>query len=210
MSKQFKLIAGQLTEHAPFTAFGAITGILIMTLLVLGDIPSSISHTFFYTLHPIHVLLSAMTTTAMYKLNGRGKFWENILIGYTGAIGIATLSDSIIPHLGGTLLRVKMGVHIGFIEKWWLVNPLAFLGIGIGYIRPTTKLPHAGHVLLSTWASLFYFTGFGMTDWIPLLPFIFLFLFLAVWLPCCLSDIIYPLLFVRGEAAAFEETGHNI
>jgi hypothetical protein len=32
-----------------------------------------------------------------------------------------------------------------------------------------------------------------------LLPFIFLILFLAVWLPCCLSDIVYPLLFLRKE-----------
>jgi hypothetical protein len=26
---------------------------------------------------------------------------------------------------------------------------------------------------------------------------IFLFLFLAVWIPCCLSDIVFPLLFVK-------------
>jgi hypothetical protein len=32
-----------------------------------------------------------------------------------------------------------------------------------------------------------------------LLPLIFLFLFLAVWVPCCVSDIVYPLLFVRGK-----------
>ena len=27
---------------------------------------------------------------------------------------------------------------------------------------------------------------------------IFVFLFLAVWVPCCVSDIIFPLLFVNG------------
>jgi len=26
---------------------------------------------------------------------------------------------------------------------------------------------------------------------------VLIFLFLAVWLPCCLSDIVFPLLFVR-------------
>ncbi|MEE9583677.1 MAG: hypothetical protein V3W01_03340, partial [Dehalococcoidales bacterium] len=65
------------------------------------------------------------------------------------------------------------------------------------YLRPATKFPHFGHVLLSTWASLFYFTAFGVAEWIPLLPFIFLFLFFAVWLPCCVSDIVFPLLFTR-------------
>jgi hypothetical protein len=120
-----------------------------------------------------------------------------ILIGYVGSIGIATLSDVVIPYLGGALLTLKMEFHLGFIEKWWLVNPMALIGIAIGYWKPTTKFPHAGHVLLSTWASLFYFTAFGMANWIPLLPFIFLILFLAVWIPCCTSDIVFPLLFTR-------------
>lgn len=55
-------------------------------------------------------------------------------------------------------------------------------------------------MLLSTWASLFYFTAFGTASWVPLLPLIFVFLFLAVWLPCCLSDIAFPLLFIRKVA----------
>jgi hypothetical protein len=191
-----KLITKELAEHVPFTAAGAISGIVIMVILTYGNFTSGISHALFYTLHPLHVILSAIVTTAMYKLHGRGKTWAAILIGYTGSIGIATLSDSIIPYLGGALLDIEMEFHAGFIEKWWLINPLAFLGIAIGYLRPATKVPHAGHVLLSTWASLFYFTAFGIADWIPLLPFIFLFLFLAVWIPCCVGDIVYPLLFV--------------
>jgi len=194
-----KRIATELGRHAPFTAGGAVSGIIVMAIIVFANVPSSTSEAIFYTLHPVHVVLSALVTTAMYKQWGKGKLWTAVLIGYTGSIGIATLSDSIIPYLGGALLGVKMEFHVGFIEKWWLVNPLAFLGVAIGYLRPTTKFPHAGHVLLSTWASLFYFTAFGIAKWIPLLPFVFLFLFLAVWLPCCVSDIIYPLLFLKGD-----------
>ncbi len=184
-------------NHAPFTAVGAITGIIIMVIIVLGNVPSSVSHTTFYILHPVHVVLSALVTTAMYRKYGGGKIWAAILIGYFGSIGIATISDAVIPYLGGTLLNVKIEFHAPFIEKWWLVNPMALVGITIGYLRPTTKLPHYGHVLLSTWASLFYLTAFGIAEWIPLLPFVFLFLFLAVWVPCCVSDIVFPLLFIR-------------
>jgi len=101
-----------------------------------------------------------------------------------------------------------MEFHLPFIEKWWLVNPLALVGIAIGYLRPTTKIPHFGHVLLSTWASLFYFTAFGVAYWLPLLPAVFLFLFLAVWIPCCLSDIVFPLLFIR-EVATLEHITYN-
>ena len=195
----FGKIGSELGKHAPFTAGGAASGILIMVIIVFTNIPPDISETVFYTLHPAHVVLSALTTTAMYKKYGKGKIWAAILIGYTGSIGIATLSDSIIPYLGGALLNIEMHFHAGFIEKWWLVNPLAFLGIAIGYLKPTTKFPHAGHMLLSTWASLFYFAAFGMANWIPLLPFIFVFLFLAVWIPCCVSDIVYPLLFTKTD-----------
>jgi len=189
-------IAKELKEHIPFTALGALTGIIIMVIVVLGNVPQNISDTIFHTLHPVHVLLSALVTTAMYIRYKKGKIWMVILIGWTGSIGIATISDAMIPYLGGNLLHAQMEFHVPFIEHWW-INLLALAGIGIGYWRQTTRIPHFGHVLLSTWASLFYIMAFGITaDWIPLLPFIFLILFLAVWIPCCLSDIVYPLLFL--------------
>jgi len=194
----FKRIARELKRHAPFTALGTVTGIVIMAIIVFGNVPSSTSHTIFYTLHPAHVLLSALVTTAMYMRYRKAKIWIAILIGWTGSIGTATISDAIIPFLGGILLGVQMEFHIPFIEEWW-INLLALAGIAIGYWKHTTRIPHFGHVLLSTWASLFYFTAFGIANWISLLPFIFLFLFLAVWIPCCTSDIVYPLLFVRKD-----------
>ncbi len=202
-------IANELREHTLFTALGAVTGVIIMAIIVFGNVPHQVSQTAFYTLHPLHIVFSALATTAMYKKYGNGKIWAAILIGYIGSIGIATLSDAVTPYLGGALLGAKMEFEVPFIEtspmpvigipKWLLVNLAALVGIIIGYWRPTTKFPHFGHVLLSTWASLFYFTAFGVANWVPLLPFIFLFLFLGVWIPCCLSDIVFPLLFVRKK-----------
>ncbi len=204
-----KRIAEELKRHAPFTALGALSGIVVVAIIVLGNVPSHVSNTAFYTLHPIHVLLSALVTTAMYMRYRKAKIWLAVLIGWTGSIGIATLSDAMIPYLGGTLLHAQMEFHVPFIEttkmpfigieKWKVVNAAALAGIAIGYWKQTTRIPHLGHVLLSTWASLFYFMSFGIADWIPLLSFIFLFLFLAVWIPCCASDIVYPLLFVRKK-----------
>ena len=193
----FKHIAKELKRHAPFTIFGAITGIILMFLFY--RLPSRVSYNIFYTLHPIHVVLSALVTASMYKFHSKGKvrIWILLLIGYVGSIGIATISDIFFPYLGGVLLGAKMEFHLGFIEKWWLINPLALLGIALGYWRPTTKISHSGHVLLSTWASLFYLTAFGIANWPPLLPLVFLVLFFAVWIPCCVSDIVFPLLFVH-------------
>ena len=142
-----RTIIKELRKHAPFTAYGAITAIVIM--IIFYNIPFRFSHTIFYTLHPLHVLVSAFTTAAMYNLNtshkGKTKFWIMILVGYLGSIGISTLSDSLIPYLGEILLNLpNKGIHIGFIEKWWLVNPLAFAGIVIAYFKPSTKEDYYG------------------------------------------------------------------
>ena len=204
-----RAILEQLKNHAPYTALGAVTGIIIMVIVVVGKVPVGVSQTIFYSLHPIHILLSAVATTSIYMKYRSEKIWMVVLVGWTGSLGIATISDAIIPYLGAVLLQVPIEFHVPFIENWWL-NLLAITGIAIGYKKQTTKIPHFGHVLLSTWASLFYFVAFGMANWIPLLPFVFLFLFIAVWIPCCASDIIYPLLFVRKIKTAVtsrEEAG---
>lgn len=194
-------IIRQLKRHAPFTAIGTASGVVIMILLAWAHVSRGVSATLFWSLHPLHVLLSALVTVAMYRLHSPGGWVRTILIGYIGSVGIATLSDSIIPFAGEWLLQLPhRGVHLGFIEKWWLVNPLALLGIVIGCAWPHTRITHAGHVFLSTWASLFHMTmamGDVLMLWTAVASAVFL--FLAVWIPCCTSDIVFPLLWVKEE-----------
>ena len=205
----FSQISKELKIHAPFTIFGAVTGVIIIAFF--QKLPSGLSYNIFYVLHPIHIVLSALVTASMYRLHtcerisgkcirGKCNLWFLLIIGYIGSVGIATISDSIIPYLGEVMLKMpNRGIHLGFIEKWWLVNPLAIIGVLVACFRPTTKFPHMGHVLLSTWASLFHIIisiGGKSLNWFVYLV-IFLFLFLAVWIPCCVSDIVFPLLFVK-------------
>ena len=202
-----KEILRELKHHAPFTIFGALTGIVLM--FFCRNLPEKTSYDMFYVFHPLHVLLSALVTASMYNLHKYGglkskcNIWMLLVIGYVGSIGIATLSDCLIPYLGETLLNMPhREMHIGFIEKWPLVSGLAIIGIAIAYFRPRTKFPHAGHVLLSTWASLFHILmarGADLT-WISYAG-VFIFLFIAVWVPCCISDIVFPLLFVKKDKA---------
>jgi len=208
--KILRRIGHELVEHAPFTALGAVVGIIVMVIIYFANAPREVSHALFYTLHPLHIVLSALVTTSLYRLHHKkGKLWITIIIGYTGSVGIATLSDIIIPWLGGDVLSIPWEIELPFMEtakmpfigvpKWIVVNAAAVIGMSIGYWKPTTRFPHMGHVLLSTWASLFSFTAFGVANWISLLPFVFVFLFLSVWVPCCVSDIVYPLLWVRED-----------
>ncbi|MDD5010620.1 MAG: hypothetical protein PHQ00_00680 [Phycisphaerae bacterium] len=217
--KNLKQISLELKVHIPFTAAGAITGVIFM--LLFRNVGQSTGHTLFAIFHPAHVLLSAMVTAAMFKLHRKQtRIWIVIIVGYLGSIGIATLSDSIMPYLGEKALGLHIPahselhhhepeehetenhsseIHLGFIEEWYIVNPAAFLGIAIAWFLPKTKLPHASHVLISTWASSAHVLMTAQSQiTLTVAMSMLLVLFLSVWLPCCISDIVFPLL-LTGE-----------
>ena len=202
MIKTVSFILVELKRHAPFTTVGAVSGLAIMAVLVMGGylnyvIP--VSPAIFYILHPAHVVLSALVTTGLYRYhNYRGSVFITFIIGYVGSVGIATVSDCLIPYLSEVILDLpNRELHIGFIEKPLLTNLAALFGVTVAYIHPATKFPHTGHVLISTWASLFHILmALGHEHDIIMIVSISLFLFIAVWVPCCISDIVFPMLFV--------------
>ncbi|UCG46434.1 MAG: hypothetical protein JSU94_13110 [Phycisphaerales bacterium] len=219
MGKRIGAIATELRTHAPFTLFGAFTGILCM--LAFKNLPHGTSEVIFYVFHPAHVVLSAVVTAAIFKLHSsRANPALVLLVGIVGSVGVATLSDSIIPYIGEWLLGMRIEVHghehadfaheahIGFIEGWYVVIPAAVIGSLVGYLKPRTKIPHAGHVLLSTWASSFHII-MAMGGQLNLVEAMvsFAFLFLAVWLPCCISDIVFPLLFAGKPGCCSAHAG---
>jgi len=202
------IILKEFRHHGPFTLLGAALGVAIVFALQ-RIAPDSINReraeALFEFSHPLHVVLSAMVTAALYK-NYRGQPHHSkagmlgvVLVGYFGSIGIATLSDCLIPYWGERLLGMEHAhAHLGIVEMPLIINLAAALGIGAAFFSSRTHFPHGGHVLLSTAASLFHImrvqtTPFTLTENI----LITLFLFIAVWLPCCLSDIIFPLIFVH-------------
>jgi hypothetical protein len=229
MRSRLANILAELKAHAPFTLFGALTGIAMM--LLFRNLSGQTSYRLFYVFHPTHVVLSAIVTASLFRLHEKTKgFIIVLLVGYLGSIGTATLSDSIIPFFGESILGVAIPteahihsdhppgglytdkatdeqekhyepkIHIGFIEEWYIVNPAAILGILIAYFLPRTKLPHAGHILISTWASAAHIM-MNLHTQITILNAIgiCIVLFIAVWLPCCFSDIVFPMLFVKAE-----------
>ncbi len=262
MEKQsrFRHILQELLCHSPYTMVGAVAGIAFM--LIFRHFGQEAGSTLFRVFHPAHVVLSAMVTASLFRIHSIKKsFITVLLVGYFGSIGIATLSDCVIPFFGEEILGVAVpshaeihdapeveaghvhgpdcdheaemvavaeqdehehalaaegeeepdhahgsvhdhahGLHLGFIEEWYLVNPAALLGIFIAMWVPRTRFPHAMHVLVSTWASSAHMlmnTQAELTGMILLGMFVVL--FIAVWLPCCVSDIVFPLLFVKGD-----------
>jgi hypothetical protein len=233
MRGRIAAIGLELKHHAPFTLFGAATGIVCM--LLFHNAGQAVNHRLFLVFHPAHVVLSAIVTASLFKrYEKKTSLIKLLVIGYLGAVGVATVSDCVLPYFGETMLGVALPthadlhhgsgpaddhdhgatarddhshegcavrprLHLGFIEDWYVVNPAALLGIFIAYFWPRTTFPHAGHVLVSTWASSFHIlmnTHAELTA--TMLVGIFVVLFIAVWLPCCISDIVFPLLFVKS------------
>jgi hypothetical protein len=214
MAGKVATILTELKNHAPFTLLGAVTGILCMILF--RNLDYETNRRIFYVFHPAHVLLSTIVMTSMFQLHSPvRRFFGIFFIGFFGSVFLATLSDSLIPYIGEWILGMQINphghehtgfveqAHIGFIEAWYVVLPAAAVGILAAILWPKTKFPHAGHILLSTWASSFHIM-MAMQGRLSVwnLAGSFVFLFLAVWLPCCFGDIVFPLLFVGSEGCS--------
>jgi len=192
LKEKSKHILAELKGHVPFTLFGAVLGIIFM--LIFRKMVGASGHKLFAVFHPGHVILSAMVTASMFELHvAKKRFILVLVVGYLGSIGIATLSDIVIPHIGTKLFSLDVPahselhdeapgpddehhdegdveahdghIHLAFIEEWYIVNPAALLGVIIAFFIPRTKFPHAGHVLISTWASSSYLLMNMASDW---------------------------------------------
>jgi len=212
---RFFWILSELLAHLPFSIISAIVGIGLMAVLTMTN---KVHHlvNIFHLFHPTHLLLSATATTAMFWrlshdrisswTSGRKIFYiaYAVFVGFTGSVVICSLSDIILPYLCGNLFGEKMVWHFCLSEHSMLVLPFVFLGILIGfwsgvYVRYSTFLSHSGHVLVSTMATLLYLIAFGMSDWLGSMGIVLLITVFSVLIPCCLSDIVYPMLFVRRQ-----------
>ena len=204
------VILEEFRHHGPFTLLGAILGVAVVFLLqrlAPAALDTDQAAALFEFTHPMHVFLSALVTAALYR-NYRGRPHHSVtgmvavlLVGYFGSIGIATLSDCLVPYWGELLIGMGHAeAHLGIVEMPVIINLAALLGIGGAYFSSQTHFSHGGHVLLSTAASLFHMIRAHSGSFTALESLLIaLFLFLAVWIPCCLSDIVFPLIFARNR-----------
>lgn len=230
IKKKAKHIFVELKGHAPFTFLGAILGIVFMFFMRnVGAVGSSALFSIFHPAHVILSAMVTASMFSLHIMKKRfllvfavGYFgsigiatFSDIIIPHLGSdlLGLNIPSHAEVhhdetpstdrheadiehednEHSGGHM-------HFGFIEEWYIVNPAAVLGILIAYFLPHTKLPHTGHVLISTWASSSYLLMSIQSEMtIAVAMGVFATLFIATWLPCCVSDIVFPLLFVKSD-----------
>jgi hypothetical protein len=171
------------------------------------------AHHFFHLFHPAHMLFSAAATTAMFCRYER-RFLKAILVGLIGAVGICGVSDIVMPHASLLLLGVSPPWHICVVKNPEMVLPFALIGSAVGLaaaggVVRSTIISHSLHVLMSTMASIFYMVGpLGVVAWIDRIGVVFLFVVLAVMVPCCLSDIVFPMLMSKSGREQYQQEPH--
>ena len=207
---KFRHIILELGAHLPYSIFGVVVAIIILGILTSFTIVLNAVHLLpeaarelFHIFHPIHILLSAIVTTAMFWKHER-HFIKTLLVGFLGSIIICGLSDILLPYLGGNILGRRMGLHVCILEHPQVIIPFAVIGVLVGFLVPgaiekSTEFSHSMHVLVSSMASILYLISFGITEWIGMVGGIFLITIIAVMLPCCVSDIAFPLTFIRTK-----------
>lgn len=200
----------ELGAHLPYSIFGVVIGIVVLGILTFFAIILDSTHLLpkasrelFHVLHPVHILLSAIVTTAMFWKHER-RFFKTLFIGLAGSILICGLSDVLFPYIGGMILGTEMHLHLCILEHPWIIVPFAIIGVLTGFLVPSaieksTEFSHSMHILVSSMASILYLISYGMTEWIHLAGGVFLVTIVAVMLPCCLSDIVFPLSFIYDK-----------
>ena len=207
MKRRLKAVTVELAHHLPYTivssliAMGAVWyfGTVQQAQHVGGKWIGELEWSF-HVLHPLHVCISAITTTAVIWRFER-KLAKTLLIGTLGSVIPCGLSDYFVPFIGGKLLGQPMTLHICLIEHPMLILPFLLFGLIGGFlfqgrVSDHSVFSHGAHVFISSSAALLYLAAFGFTGWmtdINLVFPVFLVVVLAVWIPCCISDIVIPI-----------------
>ena len=200
--KKGDTILKELKHHLPFTFFASLAaGVLVAILYSLGNLPSE---SIFEIAHPAHVLLSAIATAAIYWKYNKS-FYKGILVGIVGAILIGSISDVILPWIAGNLFSLETSFHLPIVEKPFLILGVALIGALVGMKWGLFKISHSLHVFLSIFASLFYLLAFSIEMGVLSILLISFLVFLCVFIPCCISDIVFPILFIKRPC---KDCGH--
>ena len=104
--KRADTIWRELRHHLPFTlVVSLIAGVLVALAFIFGWSSSKFLMGSFETIHPLHVLVSAAATAAIYKKYKKSLLGA-IFVGVVGAILIGSISDVLLPWIAGNLLSL--------------------------------------------------------------------------------------------------------
>lgn len=162
------LCTGSLRRSVALAALGGAIGLALLLVRGALGIPDTVAEVLFVIVHPLHVFVAAATLARLLARPGRLRPLPAAAVGYPLAIAITTAADSLLPYLCEWLLALpSRHVHVGFVEIWWLVHPLAIAGTAAGLAAPRLPLRPPLVLVTSVLPPLF---DMMMAMWKPLDP----------------------------------------
>ncbi len=211
----------ELLCHLPYAIFSVAFSLIMLSLLsyvegaqTLHQLTHGHSHShdsihyrLFHSFHFLHLLFAGTGTMLMFRRYSKNLL-TGILVGFFVPAVFCTLSDAILPFIGGRIIGLPIHFHWCFLNHLDTVIP--FLGVGIlnGLIMSTHKPSrqvfystgfHFLHIFISSMASILYLISFGFHDWWTRIAFVFVYIIIAVVVPCTLADIIVPVAFANRK-----------
>ena len=205
-------LRSELFHHLPYAIFSVAFALIILSFVTLVFknmveplVAQSGSKMLFHSFHFMHIVFAATGTIVTFRRFCKSMI-PALLIGIWSPVIFCTLSDSILPYLGGRALGVAMTFHLCFFTELANVLPFLFVGIINGYVLSKHSQEHQKfyslfshfiHIFISSLASTFYLVAHGFMDWYKDIGFVFLFIIIAVVIPCTLSDVVVPMAYAR-------------
>ena len=217
-------LRAELQEHVPYTLFSAAAGLCVVAVVLHLAPSEGAEHAhengheggLFEVFHACHIFFSAIATTAMFCYYEK-RWLKGGIVGIIGALVFCQISDVLLPYVGGRVVGKDMELHFVLAHAPGILIPFLLLGVLGGItsartIRRSTIYSHSAHVFVSTMASLLYMVAYGFGEYHESLGAIVVVLAIAVWVPCCLSDIVFPIMLsADGRRRESEEydSGHH-
>jgi hypothetical protein len=201
--------------HLPYAIFSVAFGLAILSFLAYSSCITAAhnsavclgSHILFHSFHFMHIVFAA-TGTVITFLRFSTNTFKAFCIGALSTMFFCTMSDAVLPYIGGLILGVNMHFHLCFLTELSNVVPFLIVGLCNGYLmsrhgssRQSTYsiFSHFIHILISSFASIFYLVSNGFTEWYLSIGPVFAFLVFAVVVPCTMSDVVVPMMFAKAD-----------
>jgi hypothetical protein len=203
---------GELMCHLPQAVFSVALALIVLSFVtyfsagLMPKVACKSAHMLFHSFHFMHIVFAATGTVVTFSRFSRNIF-KTILIGILCPAVFCTLSDVIIPYLAGRLMGVDMHFHICFLTELTNIVPFMIVGIinGIAMSKHSEEsqesyatFSHGVHIFISSLASTFYLVSHGFINWYLQIGMVFVFLVVAVVVPCTLSDVVVPIAFAKA------------
>lgn len=209
------LLIEELMCHLPYGIFSIAFGLTILSffqIITFGNADLAVvkkdASLLFHNFHFMHIIFAATGTIITFSRFSKSII-QALILGVVSPTIFCMLSDVILPYLGAKALGVTLKLHICFITEPMKVLPFLFIGVLNGLVMSRhadskqwiySVSSHAIHIFISSLASIFYLVSSGFLSWNKQLGGIFLFLIVAVVLPCTFSDVIIPMIVAKRGA----------